>query len=119
MAAYKTHVAAAWYELTGLRFKGRIHGHERYGKVCTPYGVFRYGAWWNYIRFYELESEPPQCPLVPDMDDVTDETPEGNLVFVSSQLPYRMPHGYKSMECVDGIRYATRKNGMCVLMGNQ
>ena len=119
MTSFKTRVAAAWYELTRLRFKGRIHGHDRYGQVRTPYGVFRYGVCWNSIRFYELESKPPQCPLVPDIDDVTDETPDGELVVVSTQLPYRMPYGYKSMECVDSIGYATRKNGVRVLMGNQ
>lgn len=119
MTPFKTRVAAAWYELTGLRFKGRIHGNEYRGKVRTPYGIFTYQTWWGEVGFYELMSEFPQCPLIPDMDDVTDETPEGNLVFVSSVLPYGMPYGYKAMECVDGVGYATRSNGVRIVMGNQ
>ena len=119
MTVISTRVAAAWYQLTGLRFKGRINAHLR--SVHTPYGKYEYRTRLTPTseEVYFPNLEGAVCPIQPCAVDDIWEDRYGNVQCEGPALPPVLPPGYKAFQWVDGIAIATRCNGVQVVMGNQ
>ena len=69
----KSKVAASWYQITGMRLKGRVHVQEVTGPdmhwlggrvphgcdpwgVRTPYGTFTFEVYGNLVGFNEYDA---------------------------------------------------------------
>jgi hypothetical protein len=116
----KTHIAAAWYQQTGLRFKGTIKPAgwgNGVGVVRTPYGTFKYTSHYDMIVFFK--NEAPSCPLSIEVKYRHWENQDGDLEYEEPALPVRVPLGYKSFSWVNGVAVATRNNGTTIPLEGQ
>lgn len=118
MTFTKTQIASAWYQQTGLRFKGTIKAAGWCdGVVRTPYGTFEYTSHYDMIIFFR--DGAPSCPLSIEAEYLSWENPEGDLEYEGPALPFHTPLGYKGFAWVNGVAIAIRNNGTTIPLEGQ